>query len=48
VSGSGRGTMSLSSSLGNQNLVFYMVSNTRVLFIDVDSNLVAVGEMDHQ
>jgi hypothetical protein len=48
VNSSGRGTTTLNSTLGNQNIVFYMVSSTRVLFIDVDNNLVATGEMDHQ
>lgn len=48
VSSSGRGTLTLSSNLGGQSIVFYMVSNTRVLFIDVDASLVAVGEMQHQ
>lgn len=48
VSNNGRGTGVFQSNLGNQNLIFYVVSSTRVLFIEVDSNLPAVGEMDHQ
>lgn len=48
VSSNGRGTGVFQSNLGNQNLMFYAVSTTRVLFIEVDSNLPAVGEMDHQ
>lgn len=45
---SGRATGSLHSSFGTQNLIFYAVSNTRVLFIEVDSSLVATGIMQHQ
>ena len=48
MSSNGRGTSVLQSTLGSQNLIFYAVSSTRVLFIEVDSNLPAVGEMDHQ
>lgn len=48
VSSNGRGTGVFQSNLGNQNLIFYAVSTTRVLFIEVDSNLPAVGEMDQQ
>lgn len=44
----GRGTGTLKSTLATQNLIFYAVSSTRALFIDVDANLVAVGEVDHQ
>lgn len=48
VNSSGRGTLTLNSNLGGQSIVFYMVSNTRVLFIDQDADLVAVGSMEHQ
>jgi hypothetical protein len=48
VSSNGRGTLTLNSNLGSQSIVFFMASNTRVLFIDEDANLVAVGEMQHQ
>lgn len=48
IGASGRGTGTLNSVFGRQNVIFYAVNNTRVLFIEVDSNLVAVGEMDHQ
>ena len=48
VAANGRATGTLQSSLGTQNVLFYAVSNTRILFIEVDSNLVAVGEIDHQ
>jgi hypothetical protein len=48
ISGNGRGTGSLHSSFGTQNLIFYVVSSSRVLFIETDSNLVAVGDFEHQ
>ncbi len=48
INASGRGTGALTSNLATQNVIFYTVSNTRVLFIEVDANVAAVGEMDHQ
>ncbi len=44
VSSNGRGTMTLSpSSLGTFNVIFYMASNSRVLFIESDVGQVSVG-----
>ncbi len=48
ITTSGRGTASLSSSAGTQTLIFYVVSSTQVLFIDVDTTLVGVGQAIHQ
>jgi hypothetical protein len=48
VSGNGRGTGSLHSSFGTQNVIIYVVSSSRALFIETDSNLVAVGDFEHQ
>ncbi len=48
ITSSGRGTASLSSSAGAQTLIFYVVSSTQVLFIDVDTTLVGVGQAIHQ
>jgi len=48
IASNGRGTGRLNSAFGPQNVVFYAVSNTRVLFIEVDTDVVAVGEMEHQ
>lgn len=48
ISANGRGTGTLQSTLGTQNLVYYAVNSTRVLFIDVDSGLVATGQIQHQ
>lgn len=44
VSPNGRGTMTLSpSTLGAFHIIFYMASNSRVLFIQSDNGQVAVG-----
>ena len=48
VAGNGRGTATLHSTFGAQNIIFYMVSSSRALFIEADSGLVAVGAMEHQ
>jgi hypothetical protein len=38
VSANGRGTATLRTSSGNFNIIFYMVSSSRVLFIELDEN----------
>ena len=48
LAGNGRGTATLRSSSGTQTLIVYAVSSNRLLFIEVDSNLVATGELDQQ
>jgi hypothetical protein len=48
VANTGRSTVTLQTSLGTQNMVFYSVSGTRALFIEMDTNLVAAGEIRHQ
>ncbi|HEY6253031.1 MAG TPA: hypothetical protein VI685_23985 [Candidatus Angelobacter sp.] len=48
ISANGRGTGTLQTALGTQNVIFYAVSNTRTLLIDVDAGLVAVGTLQHQ
>ena len=48
IAANGRGTATLQSSAGTQNVVLYMVSPNRALFIETDSSLVSVGEVDHQ
>ncbi|HEY6970269.1 MAG TPA: hypothetical protein VJA94_13765 [Candidatus Angelobacter sp.] len=48
VTASGRATGTLKSSLATQNIVFYVVNSNRVLFVDLDANLVAVGDIEHQ
>jgi hypothetical protein len=48
VAANGRGTAALKSSAGTQNIIFYVVSNSRVLLIETDANPVSVGEFEHQ
>jgi hypothetical protein len=48
MTSSGRGTAALHSTFGTQNIIFYMVNNSRAVFIDADSAIVAVGAMEHQ
>jgi len=48
LAGNGQGTAQLRSSFGTQNLIIYGVSGSRVLFIEADSGLLAVGGMEHQ
>ena len=48
ISSNGRSTVTLQTSLGTQNMAFYSVSGTRALFIELDNDLVAAGEIRHQ
>lgn len=48
VGTNGRGTATFSSSNGTQNLVIYFVNSSRVLFVEVDSGLVGVGDFEAQ
>lgn len=48
ITSNGRATVPLKTSLGTQNMVFYAVNGTRALFIELDTNLVAAGEIRHQ
>jgi hypothetical protein len=43
VSANGRGTARLNTSLESINIIFYMASNSRVLFIESDPNQISVG-----
>jgi hypothetical protein len=44
----GRGTTTLTSSAGTQNMAIYFVSSSRVLFVDLNTDLVAVGALEGQ
>ena len=44
----GRSPSTLQSVFGPQNIKVYAVNSSRALFIELDSNLVAVGDMQHQ
>jgi hypothetical protein len=48
VATNGRSTMPLQTPLGTQNLAVYVVNGNRALFIELDSALVAAGDMRHQ
>ena len=48
IAANGRGTGTLKSSLATQNVAFYVVNGSKVLFVDLDSTVVALGEMNHQ
>lgn len=48
VTSTGRSTVPLQTPLGTQNMVFYSVNGTRALFIELDNNVVAAGEIRHQ
>jgi hypothetical protein len=44
----GRNAMSLQTPLGPQSTIVYLVNGSRALFIEVDGNLVAAGDIRHQ
>jgi hypothetical protein len=48
VGANGRVAATLNSSEGTMNVVFYLVSNSQALTLDLDHTLVAVGSFQHQ
>ena len=44
----GRNALSLQTPLGAQSTIMYLVNPNRALFIEVDGNLVAAGDIRHQ
>jgi hypothetical protein len=48
VSANGRATMALQTPLGTQNNIVYLVNGNRALFVELDSTVVSVGELQHQ
>lgn len=48
VASNGRTIMPLQTSIGTQNMVVYLVNNNRALFIELDTSLVAAGDIRHQ
>jgi len=48
VSANGRALLNLQTPLGTQNMVMYMVNGNRALFIELNSSLVAAGDIRHQ
>ena len=48
LAASGRATGSFVSGFGTQNVIYYAASGTHVLFIEIDHNTVAVGDIEQQ
>jgi len=49
VDATGHGPLTLQSSfLGQQNMAIYVISNTRALFVELDNDIVAAGDVEHQ
>jgi len=48
TAGNGRFPVVLRTPLGTQNMVFYLVNGSRALFLEVDTNVVSVGDVRHQ
>lgn len=48
VAANGRAPLTLQTPLGTQNMVMYMVNGNRALFVELDSSLVAAGDIRHQ
>jgi hypothetical protein len=49
VSADGRGPLTfVTGPLGQQNLAIYVIDSTHAIFIDLDSTIVTLGEMDHR
>ncbi len=48
IAANGRGPLTFSTGLGPQNLGVYVIDSTRAIFVDLDGNIVVVGEMDHR
>lgn len=44
----GRGTLTFQSFIGQQNMMIYALSNSRALFVELDSDIVAAGAIEHQ
>ena len=44
----GRFALPLQTPLGSQNMIVYLVNGNRAVFIEVDSGLVAAGDIRHQ
>jgi hypothetical protein len=48
VDATGHGPLTLTSGLGQQNMAIYVISNTRALFVELDNDIVAAGDVEHQ
>jgi hypothetical protein len=48
VDATGHGPLTLQSFLGQQNMAIYVISNSRALFVELDNDIVAAGDVEHQ
>ncbi|HKT49300.1 MAG TPA: hypothetical protein VJV96_03335 [Candidatus Angelobacter sp.] len=48
IDATGHGPLTLTSGLGQQNMAIYAISNTRALFVELDTDIVAAGSVEHQ
>lgn len=48
VDATGHGPLTLTSGLGQQNMAIYVISNNRALFVELDTDIVAAGDVEHQ
>jgi len=48
IDATGHGPLTLTSGLGQQNMAIYAISNSRALFVELDNNIVAAGDVEHQ
>jgi hypothetical protein len=48
MAANGRAPLTLQTPLGTQNMVMYMVNSNRALFVELNSTLVAAGDLRHQ
>ncbi|HET9837023.1 MAG TPA: hypothetical protein VFR84_02230 [Candidatus Angelobacter sp.] len=48
MAANGRATLTLQTPLGTQNMFLYMVDSNRGLFVELNSNIVAAGDIRHQ
>lgn len=49
IDATGHGPLTMQSNfLGQQNMAIYVISNTRALFVELDTDIVAAGSVEHQ
>jgi hypothetical protein len=48
VAANGRGPLTFITALAQQNLAIYTIDSTRALFVDLDTNIVTVGDIEHR
>jgi len=48
VDSTGHGPLTFQTGLGPQAMGIYVVNSNKALFVDLDTNIVAVGDMEHQ